>query len=116
MAVGGGLSKSWTPERERKSQRLIDGCCGFAMQHLLMHLRDLEKYDQRTREGKRASSRATLRIATATDEELEELAKLQSSIMEETDPELVAEKLEKLKGQRARLWERRINRSELGGS
>lgn len=69
-----GLSKYWTPQAEEHYKTLLDACDDFAIRHLFMTIRDLLKYDGRSKEGKRAIAQARLRIATATDEELYKLA------------------------------------------
>lgn len=108
-----GISKYWTPDREAQVQRLIDGSHNFAEQSLLMALRDILKYDQRTKAGKRAEAQARLRLATATDEDLEEMAKLMGTLQGAKDAGAVEEELEKLKKGRARVRKKGIKRSEL---
>ena len=70
-----------------------------------MTIRDILKYDGRAKEGKRALAKARLRLITATDEYLVEIAKLMGPP--------VTEKLEELKRDRAELKAKGIKASEL---
>jgi len=108
-----GIHRSWTPRIEERTQQLIDGSHGFAMKNLMLTIRDLLKYDHRSKEGKRAQALARLRLATATDEDLMEMAKLKVELLGEDKVGTVAEALEVLKEARARVREQGINRSEL---
>ena len=118
-----GVNQYWTPQAEELYERLLATCRTFAEQDLLMSIRDLLKYDLRTREGKRAVAQARLRIATATDEDIEELAALQVGLenkekidngmtIEELLP-LQAGRVGVLKKLRAKVREKGIKRSEL---
>jgi len=108
------ISKHWTPEQEARAQRLITGSHNFyAIQSLTMSLRDLLKYDHRTRAGRRAKAQARLRLATATDGDLEEMAELRFFIFGEKTAGTIAEALEELKEHRARVREEGFKRSEL---
>ena len=78
-----------------------------------MALTDALKYDGRTRAAKRARAQMRLRLATASDEELEELAKLEVAIIPEDILKGVRERLRNLKELRARIRKEGINRSEL---
>lgn len=108
-----GIHGSWTPGREEQSKRLIEDSHSFAMRNLMLNLRDLLKYDHRTKEGRRAQAQARLRLATATDEDLMEMAKLQVSLVGKDKTETVAEVFERLQVARARVREKGIDRSEL---
>lgn len=111
--MGKGIHKSWTPSSEDRAQQLIDGCRSFAEKHLIMTLRDFIKYDQRTKEGKRSQALARLRLATATDEDLEEMAKLRVKLLGEDNAGTVAEALEELKKARALVREKGFKKGEL---
>lgn len=108
-----GISKYWTPKAEEKYNRVLTGCRTFGERHIIMTLRDLVKYDQRTKEGRRTTAQAMLRLAIATDENLEEIAKLQVSIFGEENAGKVAEELEDLKKRRAQIIKKGIKRSDL---
>ena len=116
-----GISKHWTPGKELEFEELIKRCQTFAERHQTMLIRDVLKYDARSKEGKRAMAQARLRLAVATDEDLKELAELQASKKEEKPGEIpglhrassVAEGLGRLKRIRDEIRERRINKEEL---
>ncbi|MBA7700879.1 hypothetical protein ES703_109604 [subsurface metagenome] len=116
-----GICKTWTPGQELKFEERIKHCRTFAERHLTMLLRDVLKYDGRSKESKRAMAQARLRLATATDEDLKELAELQMRQAVERPGEipglhrasLVAENVGHLKNDRARIREKGIKRSEL---
>ena len=78
-----------------------------------MSLRDLLKYDGRTKQAKRAIAQARVRLATATDEELEEIARIELKMPGEGPHPSVSEKLEKLKRERAELREKGVPKEEL---
>jgi len=63
-----GLSEDWTPEEEALYQSWLASCRTFAERYLVMICREHLKY-----EGKRQAAQCRLRLATATDEELEEV-------------------------------------------
>jgi len=102
-----GLSKDWTPEEEALYQSWLASCHTFAERDLMMTLRDHLKY-----EGKREAAQHRLRLATATDEELEEIAELEEQIGGGGFA-FVAYRLKELKIQRAEIREKGIKRSEL---
>lgn len=108
-----GLSKYWTPKAEEFYNKLLATCQTFAQRHLIMTIRDLLKYDGRTKEGKRAIAQGRLRIATVTDADIEELAKLETRMKGGGGPDSVPDKIEDYKRLRARVRERGIKRSEL---
>ncbi len=116
-----GVFKTWTPGQELEFEERINRCRTFAERHLLMLFRDTLKYDGRSKEGKRAMAQARLRLATATDEDLKELAEMEVPMAEEKPGEvpglhrasLVAENLGHLKKMRTEIREKGIKRSEL---
>ena len=121
-----GVSKHWTPGKELEFEERIKRCRTFAERHLTMLLRDVLKYDGRSKEGKRAMTQARLRMAIATDEDLKELAELEVSNMERERPgerpgeipglhraSLVATKLGHLKNTRAKIKEKGIMKEAL---
>ena len=116
-----GLSKRWTEEQERFWARRLSTCHGFAERHMTMLIRDVLKYDGRSKESKRAVAQARLRLTVATDEDLKELAELQVSKEGEKPGEipglhrasLAAESLGLLKNTRTEIKEKGINVSEI---
>ena len=116
-----GISKHWTPGKELEFEECIKRCRTFAERHLTMLIRDVLKYDARTKEGKRAMAQARLRLTVATDEDLKELAELQVRQAAERPGEipglhrasLVAENLRHLKNNQAHIKGKGIKRSEL---
>ena len=116
-----GVSKTWTPGQELEFEESIKRCRTFAERHLALLIRDVLKYDGRSKEGTRAMAQARLRLATATDEDLEELAELEVRQAVERPGEipglhrasLVVEKLGHLKNTRAEIRQKGIKRSEL---
>lgn len=105
-----GLSKDWTPEEEALYQSWLASCHTFAERDLMISLRDHLKY-----EGKRAIAQGRLRLATATDEELEEVAKLEEQLGGGGSA-FVVYRLKELKKRRAEIREKGIKRSELESS
>jgi len=112
-----GISKHWTPEKEAWGQRLIDSSPTFVSRHLMTTIRDMLKYDGRAREGKRAQAQARLRFATATDKDLEELARIYVHFFGKKNAgnqaEQEAKQLEQFKEQRGQVRERGFSRSDL---
>ncbi len=116
-----GINKTWTPGQELEFEEHIKHCRTFAERHLTMLIRDTLKYDARSKEGKNAMVKARLRLATATDEELKELAELQALRQEAIPGEiqglnrasLVAENLERLKNAQAKIRQKGINKEEI---
>jgi len=108
-----GLSKYWTPGKEIEYQELLKNCRTFAERHLIMTIRDLLKYDGRTKEAKRAVAQGRLRIATATDADIEELAKLEAEMKDGGGPNSVPDRIEDYKRLRARIRERGVKGVEL---
>lgn len=111
--IGKGISKYWTPKTEELWVRRLKGCRTFAESYWVMLMRDLLKYDGRTKQAKRAIAQARLRLATATDADIEELAKLESEMPQEEPRQSVAETVEELKKTRAEIREKGIKRSDL---
>ena len=118
-----GVSKYWTPEQEEGFKKMLASSQTFAERDLVMSIRDLLKYDLRTKEGKRAVAQTRLRTAIASDQDLEDLAALQVGLenKERIDKGMTIEELlplqearvEKLKKLRAKILHRGIKRSEL---
>ncbi len=116
-----GVNQYWTPGKELEYEEHIKRCRSFAERHLTMLLRDVLKYNGRNKESKRAMAQARLRFATATDKDLEELAKLEARMQREIPGEipglhrasLVAERLGQLKKERDQIREKGINKEEL---
>jgi hypothetical protein len=103
-----GVSKYWAPEEEEKYKRLLASSDTFAERHLIMTIRDLLKYDGRTKEAKKAVAQGRLRLVTATDEELEDLVRLES-LMPGNDKGSAEERLQNYKTLRAKINEKGIN-------
>ena len=116
-----GVCKTWTPGQELEFKEYIKQCKTFAERHLAMVTRDVLKYDGRSKGFKRAMAQARLRLAVATDDELEEIAKLMAGMHSERPGEipglhrasLVAENLGYLKNTRAEIRQKGIERSEM---
>jgi len=108
-----GISKHWTPEQEKDYKRMLSACRTFAQRHLIMTVMDTVKYDGRTREGKRAIAQARLRLATATDEELQELAELEQTTLGHTLCDFVSERVKELKDERDKIRATGIKKENL---
>ena len=108
-----GLSKHWTEEHEQLSARRLSECHTFAERHLTTIVRNVYKYDWRTKQAKKANAQARLQLITATDADLEELANLEAKLYQATDPEPIAQRLEELERRRDALREKGIKRREL---
>jgi len=110
-----GITQYWSEGQERFYERLLAGSSTPAMQHLVMTIRDLLKYDQRSKQAKRAVTQGRLRLATATDDELADLARLEARIGGNSDPRLLNLKLEQLKQLRQSVREQGIRKEEITG-
>jgi len=118
-----GVCKTWTPQAEEHYERVLAGCSTYAQRDLVMSIRDLLKYDLRTRAGKGTVTRGRLRIAVATDTDLEEMAsfvvvaendrRIEGGMTVEQLLPLQEAKVEELKKLRAKINRRGIKRSEL---
>ena len=108
-----GIAKTWTPEQEKFWAGRLSGCHTFAERHLTTILRNVYKYDWRTKQAKKANAQARLQFIIATDADLEGLANVQAKIYQATAPEQVAKRFEELKKQRDALREKGIKRSDL---
>lgn len=116
-----GVCETWTPGQEELWERRLRLRLTFAERHLAISIRDLLKYDLRSKQAKIAIAQGRLRIAIATDKELEEIATLEARMQGERQGEipglgiavLVIERLKLLKNTRAKIRERGIKRSEL---
>ena len=78
-----------------------------------MGIINLVKYDGHTKAGERARTKVWLGLATATDDELQELATLEHSLLE--DEESIVERIDHLKTVRAKIKQEGIKKSELEG-
>ena len=78
-----------------------------------MGIINLVKYDGRTKAGERARTKVWLGLATATDDEVQELATLEHGLLE--DGESIVERIEHLKTVRAKIKQEGIKKSELEG-
>ena len=108
-----GVNRYWTQEQEELYKRLLDGCRTFAERHVIMSIRDVLKYDGRTKAAKRAAAQGRLRLMTATDEDLEEMAKLEVEIKGGGSPDSIPHKIQDYKRLRGEIKEKGIKRSEL---
>ncbi|MBA7605557.1 hypothetical protein ES703_12690 [subsurface metagenome] len=108
-----GVFKHWTPQAEEYYASVLNGCSTFAQRHLVLLIRDILKYDGRTREAKRALAQARLRLAVATDTDLEELVKLEMTMEKEGSLDIIPDRLEYYKQVRANIIEKGIERKEL---
>ncbi|GAI61678.1 unnamed protein product [marine sediment metagenome] len=101
-----GLSEFWTPTLEAKFNLYLNGPNmrgpnSFPARHVILSLRDALKYDSQTREGQRAQDAARLRIATATDDELREIAEIEHFIKDDGS---IEQNLLELKESQAQTW------------
>lgn len=78
----GGVNEYWTPEQELIWEMRIRAARSFAETHIAMLVRDVLKYDGRSKESRRAKAQARLRISLASDADLKELAELEVSTEE----------------------------------
>jgi len=110
-----GVNQHWTPADEAHYNSLLGDSQTFAGRHLLMLLRDVQKYDLRTKAGRRAVAQGKLRLATATDDELTELATLEAELFSKDKllSTATAERLESLKQTRAHIRKQGIKKGEL---
>ena len=76
-----GTRKDWTPESEEIFIYFLNRCTTSAERQLITVIRDLAKYDQRTRAGKRARAKSQLYLFNCSDNDLIELAKLESLLL-----------------------------------
>lgn len=83
-----GVSKYWTPGQEMEFEHRLKGCRTFAERHLVMLTRDLLKYDGRSKAAKRAFAQARLRLATASDKDLKEMAELEAGLQKDKPGEI----------------------------
>lgn len=86
-----GISKHWTSKEDAQFKRMLDAPLSFAMRFMLTSIRDLLKYDHRTRESKRASAKLHLTLAMASDDDLAELEALQKEKLGEEGYRKLAE-------------------------
>ena len=108
-----GLSKYWTPQAEEYYQHAIDSCKTFTERDLIMLMRDLVKYDGRSKESKRAIAKARLRLATATDDDLADMVVLEAALAGKKSMDAMLGRLKDLEKARADIRKKGIKRSEL---
>ena len=108
-----GISKQWTPEQEELWKKRLRSCRTFAQRHLTLLIRDLLKYDRRSRESKKRFAQARLQLAVASDRDLEEMAKIICQMPAEGKPIAFSEELEEQKQSQARIRERGVKPQEL---
>lgn len=111
--MGKGISKYWTPQTEEHFNNVLARVHTFAERDLIMTVRDLLKYDHRTKEGKKAIAKARIRLATATDRDLQQMAELAIFLEGSNRLDAVPERVKDLKETRAKIREKGIKRSEL---
>ena len=99
-------SSYWTPEIDERVDRFLEECQSFAVRHLVMVIRAALKYDRRSKEGRRALAQARLRVATATDDELEQLAYLLQEWLAATDSPSLSDRLSDLRRIRSQVREK----------
>jgi len=80
-----GVNQYWTQHHEIEWEMRIVACRSFAEKHVTILMRDVLKYDGRSKESQRAKAQSRLRIALASDADLVELAEFEVS-MEERAP------------------------------
>jgi len=118
-----GVSKYWTLAKELEYQERLKRCRSFAERHVTLLMHDIMKYDGRSKQGKRVLAQAMLRIATASDRELREIAELETDMDEEERGEIpgltratvMAQNLEILLKARAEIKQRGIREEQLRG-
>jgi len=108
-----GIRKDWTPKHEEKFNNFIGTCKTFPERQLIMSIRDTLKYDQRTKEGKIVATKAKLRLATSTDDELADMVSLEAALTGKKDMEEMLKRLEELEKLRADIIRKGIKKSEL---
>jgi len=108
-----GTRKDWTIEREEKFNNILDTCRTFAERQLIISLRDVLKYDQRSKAGKIVTAKAELRLGTSTDDELADMVSLEAALTGKKDMEEMLKRLEELEKLRADIIRKGIKKSEL---
>ena len=108
-----GVSKCWTPTIEAYFELQIRRSRSFAGKHLLLLLRDLLKYDHRSRESKRRLAHARLRLAIASDKDLEEMAKIICNMPTDGESTSFNQELNTLRQLQAGILKRRVKLEEL---
>jgi len=108
-----GISEHWTPRLEAHFELQIRRSRTFAQRHLTLLIRDLLKYDHRSRESKKRFAQAKLRFLTASDRDLEEMAQIIIQMPAEGKPIAFSEELEELKQLQARIREKGVKPQEL---
>lgn len=108
-----GISKQWTPSLEAHFELQIRRSRTFAQRHLTLLIRDLLKYDHRSRESKKRFAQARLRLLTASHRDLEEMAQIIIQMPAEGKTVIFNDELTKLKQLQARIKERGVEAEEL---
>lgn len=72
-----GVNGNWTEADEARWNELMGSIKSFPMKHILLLFQAVVKYDLRTVPGRRAINRARLRLATATDDDLQDMAEVE---------------------------------------
>ena len=111
-----GVRKTWTAEDEARCESMVDKMHTFGGKNFAMFMRDLCKYDPRTKAGRRAKAQADLRIAIATDKDLESIASFFTGLHKgsRASPlQAITEDIESWKKRRAEIQARGIKRNDL---
>jgi len=116
-----GVSKTWTPGMDIEYEERLKQCRSFAERHLTMLIRDLLKYDGRSKQYKRAIAQTRLRIATASEKDLEEIAELEAGMRRERPGEIpglarasfAAQRLRELVKEQAEIRNKGIGKEQL---
>jgi hypothetical protein len=116
-----GISKYWTPGREMEFEHRLEGCRTFAERHLVMLTRDVLKYDGRSKAAKAAIAQARLRLAVASDKDLEEMAELEARMQKDNPGEIPgfakaifrAQKKRELQNTRAKIQQAGIEKEKI---
>lgn len=108
-----GISKQWTPGLEAHFELQIRRSRTFAQRNLTLLIRDLLKYDHRSRESKKRFAQARLRMLTASDRDLEEMALIISQMPAEGKTVTFTDELKDLKQMQASIRERGVKPQEL---
>lgn len=106
-----GIAKTWTPELEKHFSKVLDMKLPFVQREFITSIRDLLKYDGRSKAARKARARRRLRLAFSSDEELLELATQELLFFKDSTPP--EEKLKELKEVRDTIKQRGIKKSEL---
>ena len=75
-----GVNSNWAETDEARWNDLLVSVETFAVKHVLLLFRAIIKYDLRTVAGRRAIKQARLRLATATEDDLREMAEFEAEL------------------------------------